>query len=222
MKTAELIACAAVALTLLPQPCAAQAEQAIALLRASDGSTDDHQIAAALDVVRRDGPHASRGARAAVYQLLPHHARVYRERDKILVLRLRAYAFATLSDIGVPDAALPMLLDAVAHLDERMTAIEVGAAVRAVGSLGRRGAAFAPYLVEALHERFAESEFSLERYAPEYPDAEATTVQLEAVRALGRIGGARDALERLRKNSELDERVYAAIDDAIQIDRSEP
>ena len=52
-----------------------------------------------------------------------------------------------LGEIGFPASALTALLEALANVDERMTALEVGAAARAVRSLGARGHEFAPYLL---------------------------------------------------------------------------
>src|SRR4029079_15424645 len=105
----------------------------------------------------------------------------------LLVIRLRAYVMVTLSEIGFPASALPALLDTLAHLDERLMSLEVGAAARAVGSLGPRGRDFAPYLPDTLPQRLSEEEFSLERYEPQFPLEQATTIQLEAVRSLGRV-----------------------------------
>jgi hypothetical protein len=161
------------------------------LLACSDGATDDIVIASALNVLRSLRSQAAPAAET-LSGLLPHRCKLYRERDKILVVRLRAYILVTLNEIGFPSSALPVLLDTLAHLDERMSPIEVGAAVRAVGSLGPRGREFAPYLLDAIAQRVSPEEFSLERYEPQFPPTEATTVQLEAVRSLGRICSADD------------------------------
>lgn len=188
-------------------------------LHASDGITDHRVVAALLDRVRRQG-RAARDAADAVANLLPHQSAIYRGRDKWHVLRLRAYVFATLSDIGVPDTALPMLVDTLAHVDERMMAIEFGAAVRAAGTLGPvRGRDFVPFLVDVIGERFAEEEFSLERYELAFPREEATTVQLESVRALATIAGQNDteALTVLRVIA--DSRHGASLDSRL-IERS--
>lgn len=172
------------------------------ILVRSDGNTDHVLIASALDVLRSMG-HGAAPTVETLSRLLPHRNKLYTDRDKISVVRLRAYIMVTLSEIGFPSSALPALLDTIAHVDQRMTAVEVGAAARAVRSLGPRGHAFAPYLLELLTPRFSE-EFSLERYEPEFPVEEATTAQLEALRALARVCSPEDqqALTVIRQLAE--------------------
>lgn len=185
------------ALLVLAQPLAAAPRvafaDAVTLLERAGGSTDHQLLGAALDAIRdrgRDGAPAAE----AIAKLLPHEARVYTGRDKTLVVRLRAYAMATLADVGVPRAALPALLETLTLVDERMPPAEVGAAARAAGTLGPGGRRFVPHLLDALPlERLNAIEFSLERYEPLFPREEGTTVRLEAIRSLGRLCTAGDA-----------------------------
>ncbi|HEV2805763.1 MAG TPA: hypothetical protein VGW57_12635 [Chthoniobacterales bacterium] len=165
----------------------------------ADGNTDHVSIASVLDALRSMGSGAAPAAET-LSGLLSHRSMLYNERDKMLVVRLRAYIFVTLSEIGFPASALPALLDALAHVDERLTVVEIAAAARAAGSLESAGRQFAPFLLEALAVRLSAEEFSLERYEPQFPPEEATTVQLEIVRALARICSPNDqqALEVLR------------------------
>ena len=177
----------------------------VAILERSDGATDHESLASALDGLRSLGAKAAPAAET-LSRLLPHQSKLYADRDKTLVSRLRAYIVVTLSEIGYPSSAFPTLLDTLAHVDERVSPVEVGAAARAAGSLGPRGRQFAPYLVETLTVlRFSAEEFSLERFDPLFPADEATTVQIEAVRALGRVCIAEDhevldALDTLAKD----------------------
>jgi HEAT repeat protein len=139
-------------------------------------------------------------------------------------VRLRSYVVVTLGDVGVPPAALPPLLEILANVDERLSPVEVGAAIRAAGSLGERGEPFVPYLTEVLAlDRLNATEFSLERYEPLYPEEEATTVRLEAVRALGSIcsAGDADALDALGTlANDADPRVVTEAGRAVQLIRS--
>lgn len=187
-KFAIVMAMAALTLNAAPRP---DVQASIAILAGADGGTDHELVASALDAIRRaPDPHAA----AAVAKLLRHQSRLYANRDKQLVVRLRAYALATLADTGVPDEALPAVLEILANLDQRMAPAEAGAAARAAGSVGTRGRPFIEHLVTALSEvRFDVEEFSLERYQPLYPPGEATTVRLEAIRALGNICTASDS-----------------------------
>ncbi len=197
--------------------------QLAALLKHGTGATDQDAIVAVLDAMRAH-PDDAADLAEALSRLLPHQAAIYQGRDKWQVLRLRAYLFVTLSEVGVTDSALPMLVDALAFVDERMSAVEFGAAVRAVGTLGPRGQGFAPYLLRTLGARFAEEEFSLDRYDYPFPRDEATTVQIEAMRALGAIGHHDDAevMVLLRTIAEgrgriaLDSRMVAAAEEAVR------
>jgi hypothetical protein len=190
-------------------PSPAAAGRLVDVLAGSDGTTDHALVASVLDALRAMGRDAAPAAET-LSSLLFHRSPLYTGRDKVLVVRLRAYIMVTLSAIGLPSSALPALLDTLAHVDVRMTAIEVGAAARAVGALGLRGRAFAPYLLDTLIERFGAEEFSLERFDPQFPRQEATTVHLEAVRALGRVCSPEDEpvltiLKRLAYGPDRDE-----------------
>ena len=183
----------------------------LALLSRSNGTTDAARIASALDALRVRG-HASASTQESVAALLPHRSKVFDGRDKDLVIRLRAYMLVTLSDIGVPASARPALLDVLAHVDERNNPLEVGAAARAVRALGARGSEFTPYLVDALTSSLSVEEFSLQRFDTPFPDSEATTAQLEIVRALARVSPAGDrnlhaALEQLIADPQRDPRL---------------
>lgn len=194
------------------------------LLARSDGATDHVEIATALDALRAMGRKAAPAAETLT-GLLQHRAKLYRDRDKVLVVRLRAQIIITLTAMGFPDSAMPTLYDTLAHIDERINAREVGAAARAVRSVGPRGRELAPYLVEALALQLAEEEFSLERYDVEFPPEEATTLQLEAVRALAAMATSedRDVLRVLRQLAErgaddwLDPRVVRQAQRAVEI-----
>lgn len=193
-------------------------------LARSDGATDHVELAAALDELRAMGKEAA-PADETLTGLLRHRANLYRDRDKVLVVRLRSQIFVTLTDIGFPDSAMPALYDTLVHVDERIHAREVGAAARVVGSLGPRGRELAPYLVETLALQLGEEEFSLERYDAEFPPEEATTLQLEAVRALAAVATPedRDVLRVLRQLAEsgaddlLDPRVVREAQRAVEI-----
>lgn len=194
-----------------------------ALLSRSDGATDDVLIAAALDELRAMGTGAAPVAET-LSRLLRYQSALYQDRDKALVVRLRGYILVTLSEIGFPPSAEPALWDVLAHVDERMMATELGAAARAVRSLGPRGCALAPHLLGTLSARLSEEEFSLERYGPQFPPHEATTVQLEAVRSLARVCAGEDrqvmaALRRLldEQGGTLDPRVVQEVRRALQL-----
>lgn len=161
------------------------------LLSTSDSRTDHRVIGGLLDEIRRRGD-ADIGLSEQLAKLLPHQSALYQNRDKWNVIRLRSYLFATLADIGFPNSAMPDLADALAFVDERMAAVEIGSAIHVAGTLGDDGRQFLPYMLRAISQRFAEEEFSLSRYAVDFPREEATTVQLEVIRTAEKIGLATD------------------------------
>lgn len=196
----------------------------IDLISSSDGTTDHRVIAGLLEQIRsRVKTDAALTERLAL--MLSHQSAMYENRDKWQVIRLRSYVFATLADIGFPDSAMPMLADTLSFIDERMAAVEIGGAIRVAGKLGEDGRQFLPSMLRAISQRFSEEEFSLLRYAVDFPREEATTVQLEVMRTVEAIGLASDVelLTVLRSiassspQSGLDPRFVAAAGEALQV-----
>ncbi len=199
-------------------------------LAACDRSTDHTRIASLLDRLRSFGSKAA-PAGDLLSAMLNHRHPIYVERDKSVVTRLRTHLFLTLSEIGTPDSALEPLLDVLAFFDVRMNPAEAGAAVRAAGALEARGRRFAQYLLAMIDEPVSVVEFSLVRYEPTFDRRDATTLQLEVVRSLGRISTPSDTAV-LRKLQDLvaasrqpgaDHRVAQEARAAIRrIERGEP
>jgi hypothetical protein len=149
----------------------------------ADSRTDDRLLAGVLDVFRSMGRSGSRAAKP-LSSYLRHEAELYWNRDQLEVARLRAYLMVTLQEIGLPADAYPHLLDSLAHADEHSSPIEIGSAARALWSEGQRARQFIPHLISVIAMESAEEEISLLRYDVEFPEAEATTPQLEALRSL--------------------------------------
>ena len=192
------------------------------------GATDDKLLAATLDVFRAMR-NAGQPAAPELAQYLGHESAVYWDRDQLEVIRLRSYLMVTLGDIGLPVAAYPHLLDSLAHIDERVFALEVGSAARAVRSAqGASRKRFIRHLLQIVPKAFAEEEFSLARYSVDFPDHEVTTCQLEAIDTLAVLCGpddqrAIDLLERLSelpKDSRWDRRAIDAAKRALKSIRS--
>jgi hypothetical protein len=166
-------------------------EPLLDIWRQADGDTDDEMLARVLDVFRAMG---RTGAPAAepLSAFLPHESQVYQGRDQLEVTRLRSYLMVTLGELGLPAGAYPYLLDSLAHFDERLVAVEIGSAARALQSEVRRARKFIAYLVKVIPNESGEEEFSLARYAVDFPNSEATTAQLEAIRTLSVVCRADD------------------------------
>jgi hypothetical protein len=154
-------------------------------LRQANGATDEREVAKHLEALRVIGVKASSVAES-VAELLNESSPLYRDRDKHEVMRLRAYVFVVLSEVGIPRSALPLIVDALANSDDEM-GYYFAAAARAAGSLGPRARPLIPHLCAGMQRYYHRDEFSLERYNPNYPQEEATTVQAEAITALSQI-----------------------------------
>jgi protein SCO1/2 len=172
---------------------APSASSLAAALARCDGATDDRQVAGYLEALGRMGPSAAPEALPVILRQLSERSPLWRDRDKLQVIRLRALLFATLAKLGPPEEALAPIL---AELSGARHPYALAAAARAAGALGPRAAAAVPYLQRPLEPGFHDEPMSLERYDPEYPPEERTTARIEAERALAKIGpGAARAAE---------------------------
>ena len=133
----------------------------------------------------------------------------------------RAYVFVVLSEVGIPSSALPLIVDALANSDDEM-GYHFAAAARAAGSLGPPARALVPYLCAGMQRFYHRDEFSLERYDPDYPPEEATTIQGEAITALARISSNSDkaVIQLLTSYANGTPSRYPAVSDAHQTRRS--
>jgi protein SCO1/2 len=159
-----------------------------AALARYDGATADREVAGTLEALGRLGPAAA-PAVPVILRQLAERSPLWRDRDKLQVIRLRGFLFATLSRLGPPAAALDPIL---AELSSAKHPYSLAAAARAAGAMGSRAAAAAPYLQRAFDPGFHDEPLSLERYDPEFPPEERTTARIEAERALARIGSLPD------------------------------
>jgi protein SCO1/2 len=176
-----LIALAVLPLLLGAAPSAAPLVQALARC---DGATDDREVGGYLEALGHIGPAAAPAAVPVILRHLSERSPLWRDRDKLQVIRLRGFLLATLARLGPPEEALAPIL---AELSGAKHAYSLAAAARAAGALGPRAAAAVPYLQRPLDPGFHDEPMSLERYDPEFPPEERTTARLEVARALARI-----------------------------------
>ena len=162
----------------------------IKLLRC-DRYTDHKVIAGLVTGIRKSGINSTNTAEI-LSSMLSYQAEIYQDRDKWEVLRLRSYILLTLGEIGFPDSAVPILVDALAYVHERMSVLELGSAIKVVGNLGAEGSRFGESIISAYNRVFADEEFCLERYELEFSKDEVTTIQIEIVRALGKVCNKKD------------------------------
>ena len=144
-------------------------------------STPEAELGAVIDAVRRlpDG-------RDELVALLPEHLPIYEGRSAAEMGRLRGYLLAAFAETGLPDAALPYVIES---LETGHIPYEVAGA-----AIGLRGAATPSAGVEtALLRAFdnlggADVTVSFECYRPVWPYARPTTALTEVVRTIGHFG----------------------------------
>lgn len=186
--------------------------------------TDHKTIAGIITEIRNSKIRSSHTAEL-LSSMLPYQAEIYQGRDKWEVIRLRSYILLTLGEIGFPDSAVPALVDALAYVDERMKVAELGAAIHVVGNLGAKGSPFVENVINVYNRVFADEEFSLKRYELGFSKDEATTIQIEIARSLGKICHKKDdyAIKFLRMvigssgQMGFDQRVKAAASQSLDI-----
>ena len=118
--------------------------------------------------------------------LLPEDVPLYAGRTSAEVTRLRGYLLAAFADTGLPEPALPYVLEA---LESGHMPYEVAGAAIALRGLGGPGAGAVPYLLRAVRNLGgADATVSFESYDPRWPYARPTTALTEIRRTLAALG----------------------------------
>jgi HEAT repeat protein len=181
----------------------AQAKPAVAALATAlknhDGTGKIEAIAAYCEVLRSIGSDASQ-ASSVVVALLSERNKVYNNRSKRDVHDFRAFLLLTLADISTPKEALPHILDYLNNGEDDMQ-FAFAAAARAAGSLGPAATDAVPLLMRALVDKFVDRPLCFDFFrAMESPNGKYTSVRLEAIHALEKIGpSAKQAIALLRR-----------------------
>jgi hypothetical protein len=177
----------------LPPYASAMAEA----LRRSTGTNNFRRVGAYLHVLRAIGPEAAQVA-PALAKLLPETAPIYQGLLPFYARSIRRYLLLTLSDIGVPPEAVPVIID------EPNAALEpptIAAAARAAGRIGTAPDQVVPFLKRALSEKGLDVAVRLETIEVKTPrfNGTETSPYLEIIRALEQLGpAAKDAIPVLR------------------------
>jgi cytochrome oxidase Cu insertion factor (SCO1/SenC/PrrC family) len=148
--------------------------------------TPEADLGARIDALR----HLPQGA-DELAALLPENLPIYEQRSAAEMGRLRGYLLAAFADTGLPDAALPYVIES---LESGHVAYEVAGA-----AIGLRGLETPPTGVVAALLRAidnlggADATVSFETYKPAWPYAQPTTALTELIRTLGHLGGRAEA-----------------------------
>lgn len=147
-----------------------------------DGSVTEQAFAALIDRHRRRGGDAA----MALVPLLSVSHEVFRGRSASASARMRAYAMAAFHDTGLPDAALPYVVEV---LETSFRANVVAAAARAVRGMAVPDARLADYLVRSIYNIWQNDQpVSFETYDVKWPLAHFSTGLLEVLDTLAWLG----------------------------------
>lgn len=155
------------------------------LFRAALGKDDASDVAELLDtlVAQNSGPACS----TLIASRLNFESPLYAGRDKFESIRLRSYVFASLARLPVPDEAVPHALETIRHSRDPVSR---AAACRMAAKLGARGSGLVPAIARIACASQRGVPVALHQYSQAGPvDENWTTDRIEAVRALGSIGG---------------------------------
>jgi cytochrome oxidase Cu insertion factor (SCO1/SenC/PrrC family) len=161
---------------------------------ALERSAPETDLGAHIDALRQlpEGPDE-------LAALLPESLPIYEGRSAAEMGRLRGYLLAAFADTGLPDAALPYVIESLETGD---IADEVAGAAIGLRGLKTPSAGVVASLLRAIDNvDGTDATVSFERYRPVWPYAQPTTALTEVVRTIGHFGVQAEAaltgLERL-------------------------
>jgi protein SCO1/2 len=185
-----------------------------------DGSLSEQAFAALVDQLRQRGGECG----AELVPLLSVSHEVFRGRFAGSSVRMRAYAMAACHDIGLPDQAVPYVVEI---LETSFHPNLVAAAARAVRGMAAPDARLADYLIRSIYNIWQNDQpVSFEAYDVKWPLTDFSTALLEVLDTLAWLGaGARHVIPELETllsafSKRFNPRVRAAIARCIETLRS--
>src|SRR5688572_26246136 len=127
-----------------------------------DKDTPEDRIAELVDAIKR-----SPDQRDALLELLPEQNTLYEGRGTNQVIHIRGYVLAAFEQVGLPEAAIPYVLD---ELQNGHDAYAVAGAARALRGLQNPSSEVIPFLFKAINNiRKMDDAVTFERYKPDWP-----------------------------------------------------
>jgi protein SCO1/2 len=143
--------------------------------------TPEEQVASLVDAVVEDPRR-----RDDLVGLLPERSPLYAGRSTTATVRMRGYAMAAFERVGLPEAALPYVLD---ELQNGRDAYLVAAAARALRGFAGSADDAVPFLRQAIENiRDADDAVSFDSYKPRWPAPDRTTAMDEIGQTLAWLG----------------------------------
>lgn len=185
-----------------------------------DEDTPEVQIAEFIDAVKQ-----SRDNGNILVDLLPERIPLYLNRSSNETIRIRGYTLAAFEQVGLPEAALPYVLE---ELENGRDAYLVAAAAKALRGLDNPTNGVIPFLFKAVENvRGADDSLTFENYRPQWPLTTYTTALKEIFYTFGWLGAhASDALADLQtlledRRDDFSATIRREIEDAIECIRSD-
>jgi cytochrome oxidase Cu insertion factor (SCO1/SenC/PrrC family) len=147
-----------------------------------DGSLSEQAFGSLVDQLRQRGGESARD----LVPLLSVSHEVFHGRSASAAARMRAYAMAAFHDIGLPDQAVPYVVEI---LETSFQPNLVAAAARAVRGMAVRDARLADYLIRSIYNIWQNDQpVSFEAYDVKWPLTGFSTALLEVFDTLGWLG----------------------------------
>lgn len=188
--------------------------------RHHDKHTPEETIAELADAIMH-----SPERRDLLVRLLPERISLYEDRSANATMRMRGYILAAFEQAGLPDAALPYVLE---ELENGRDAYLVAGAAKALRGLDTPTSRVVPFLLEAVENvKYVDDALTFECYKPRWPITNHTTALTEIFRTLGWLGAhaqsALPDLETLReeRSDEFSRSIRAEIENAIDSIRTD-
>lgn len=156
-----------------------------------DKDTSEDRIAELVDTIKRS-PYQ----RDTLVELLPEQLPLYVGRSTNETIRIRGYILAAFEQVGLPEAAIPYVLE---ELETGRDAYLVAGAARAVRGLANPSSEFVPFLFKAIENiKYMDDALTFEQYKPRWPIANHTTALSEIFQSFEWLGSqAQSALSDL-------------------------
>ena len=150
---------------------------------AFDPSTSVDQVANFVDRIKEN----PKGQAHALIPLLSEQNPVYRDRSTGEMVRMRGYAMATLELTGLPEPALPYILES---LESEFHPYLVAAAARSLRGMERPHPQIAPFLVKAIYNIWGgDNPVSFDSFHVKWPQKKFSTALIEIFKSLAYFGG---------------------------------
>ncbi|MGA9773328.1 MAG: SCO family protein [Blastocatellia bacterium] len=166
--------------------------------------TPEDEVAEFVNAVKR-----SPDRRDSLVRLLPEQLPLYLNRGANEVIRIRGYVLAAFEVVGMPEAALPYVLE---ELETGRDAYLVAAAAKALRGLDNPTFELIPFLFKAVENiKYIDDSLSFESYKPRWPVANSTTALKELFITFGCLGAhARSAVSGLEALLENRHRTFSS------------